>query len=146
MPVAPSRPHISAATQRRNSCSSGSRSERSVPPTILICDDEPSLRELMRVSLAPEYSSVEASNRAEAGRHPGPAGSVTQRVTRALASLSLLSRLVVGSLLVGVLVAVAFVALLSAMSHLRRSTNQQAQSKDVTAATLGLEKVVNQLE
>jgi two-component system alkaline phosphatase synthesis response regulator PhoP len=35
-------------------------------PTILICDDEPSLRELMRVSLTQEYSFAEASNTAEA--------------------------------------------------------------------------------
>jgi len=37
-----------------------------MPPTILICDDEPSLRELMRISLPPEYSFAEASNAAEA--------------------------------------------------------------------------------
>jgi CheY-like chemotaxis protein len=35
-------------------------------PTILICDDEPHLRELMRISLSPEYSFAEASNAAEA--------------------------------------------------------------------------------
>ena len=35
-------------------------------PTILICDDEPSLRELMRISLAPEYSFAEAEDTAEA--------------------------------------------------------------------------------
>ena len=34
--------------------------------TILICDDEPSLRELMRISLPSEYSFVEASHAAEA--------------------------------------------------------------------------------
>lgn len=34
--------------------------------TILICDDEPSLRELMRVSLGAEYSFVEAADAAEA--------------------------------------------------------------------------------
>jgi CheY-like chemotaxis protein len=34
--------------------------------TILICDDEPSLRELMRISLPTEYSFVEASHAAEA--------------------------------------------------------------------------------
>ena len=33
---------------------------------ILICDDEPSLRELMRISLPAEYSFVEASHAAEA--------------------------------------------------------------------------------
>jgi CheY-like chemotaxis protein len=35
-------------------------------PTILICDDEPSLRELMRISLAPDYSFAEAEDTAEA--------------------------------------------------------------------------------
>jgi CheY-like chemotaxis protein len=35
-------------------------------PTILICDDEPSLRELMRVSLNAEYSFAEATDAAEA--------------------------------------------------------------------------------
>jgi CheY-like chemotaxis protein len=35
-------------------------------PTILICDDEPSLRELMRVSLDSDYSFAEANDVAEA--------------------------------------------------------------------------------
>ena len=35
-------------------------------PTILICDDEPSLRELMRVSLGDGYSYAEAADVAEA--------------------------------------------------------------------------------
>jgi len=35
-------------------------------PTILICDDEPSLRELMRVSLSADYSFAEAAGAAEA--------------------------------------------------------------------------------
>jgi CheY-like chemotaxis protein len=35
-------------------------------PTILICDDEPSLRELMRVSLDGGYSFAEAGDAAEA--------------------------------------------------------------------------------
>jgi CheY-like chemotaxis protein len=35
-------------------------------PTILICDDEPSLRELMRISLPPSYSFIEASSAAKA--------------------------------------------------------------------------------
>jgi CheY-like chemotaxis protein len=34
--------------------------------TILICDDEPSLRELMRISLEPGYSFAEAADGAEA--------------------------------------------------------------------------------
>jgi CheY-like chemotaxis protein len=34
--------------------------------TILICDDEPTLRELMRISLPAEYSFLEASHAAEA--------------------------------------------------------------------------------
>ena len=36
------------------------------PPTILICDDEPSLRELMRVSLGADYVFAEAAGAAEA--------------------------------------------------------------------------------
>jgi CheY-like chemotaxis protein len=35
-------------------------------PTILICDDEPNLRELMRISLPPEYSFAEAGTADEA--------------------------------------------------------------------------------
>jgi CheY-like chemotaxis protein len=35
-------------------------------PTILICDDEPSLRELMRVSLGDDYAFAEASDATEA--------------------------------------------------------------------------------
>jgi CheY-like chemotaxis protein len=35
-------------------------------PTILICDDEPTLRELMRVSLGDRYSYAEAADVAEA--------------------------------------------------------------------------------
>jgi CheY-like chemotaxis protein len=37
--------------------------------TILICDDEPNLRELMRVSLGPDYSFVEAADGIEALEH-----------------------------------------------------------------------------
>jgi CheY-like chemotaxis protein len=36
------------------------------PPTILICDDEPDLRELMRISLEPNYRFAEASDGDEA--------------------------------------------------------------------------------
>jgi signal transduction histidine kinase len=53
---------------------------------------------------------------------------------------------IAGSLLITVLVAATFVVLLVAMSHLRSSTSEQARSKDVTAGTLALERVVNQLE
>jgi two-component system, OmpR family, phosphate regulon response regulator PhoB len=35
-------------------------------PTILICDDEPSLRELMRISLRPDYQFAEAADATEA--------------------------------------------------------------------------------
>jgi len=35
-------------------------------PTILICDDEPDLRELMRISLEPSYEFAEAAEGAEA--------------------------------------------------------------------------------
>jgi two-component system, OmpR family, phosphate regulon response regulator PhoB len=35
-------------------------------PTILICEDEPSLRELMRISLRSDYAFAEAADAAEA--------------------------------------------------------------------------------
>ena len=68
--------------------------------------------------------------------------SISQRT----ASLPLLSRVVIGSAGLSVLVAGAFAVLLIAMSDLRSSTNAQARSKDVSTATLELERVVNQLE
>jgi signal transduction histidine kinase len=68
------------------------------------------------------------------------------RLTGRTASWPLLSRVVVASALIAVLVTGAFAVLLIAMSDLRSSTNEQARSKDVTAATLGLERVVNELE
>ena len=58
----------------------------------------------------------------------------------------LLSRGVSGSVLLGVLVAVAFGVMLVTVSDLRRSTNVQAQSRSINTATLGLEQVVDQLE
>jgi signal transduction histidine kinase len=61
-------------------------------------------------------------------------------------SFSLLTRVVVGSIVLSVLVVGAFSTLLVATSHLRSSTDQQAQSRSITEATLGLERVVNQLE
>jgi signal transduction histidine kinase len=63
-----------------------------------------------------------------------------------LVSRSLLSRGVAGSLLLGVLVACAFGVMLVAVSDLRRSTDVQAQSRDITSSTLGLEQLVDQLE
>lgn len=71
---------------------------------------------------------------------------LTERLSQATASVPLLARVVAGSALLSVLVAGAFAGLLVAMSDLRSSTSEQARSKDVTAATLGLERVVNQLE
>jgi CheY-like chemotaxis protein len=34
----------------------------STPPSVLVCDDEPNLRELIRVSLGPRYAFVEAAD------------------------------------------------------------------------------------
>jgi len=58
----------------------------------------------------------------------------------------LLSRVVIGSAALAVIVAGTFAVLLVAMSDLRSSTNAQARSKDVSTATLGLERVVNELD
>ena len=71
---------------------------------------------------------------------------LAQRLARTTASLSLLTRVIVGSAFLSILVAGTFTILLIAMSDLRRSTNEQARSKSLTEATLGLEKVVNDLE
>ncbi|HWE82198.1 MAG TPA: ATP-binding protein [Gaiellaceae bacterium] len=77
-------------------------------------------------------------------------GSLVRRVSRSVSrrtsSLSLSARLVIGSLILSILVITAFVILLGAMSSLRRSTNEQARSRNVTETTLGLERVVNDLE
>jgi len=68
------------------------------------------------------------------------------RVARRTASIPLLSQVVVASALITLLVTGVFAVFLIAMSDLRGSTNVQARSKDVTTATLGLERVVNELE
>jgi signal transduction histidine kinase len=78
-----------------------------------------------------------------------PLGALRRRLawlSQAIASLPLLSRVVLASTLIAVLVAGTFAVLLIAMADLRSSTNAQAHSKDVTAATLGLERDVNELE
>jgi signal transduction histidine kinase len=77
---------------------------------------------------------------------PGTVRRGARRLSRSVASLPLLGRVVLGSAVLAVLVAGAFVVLLLAMSSLRASTNEQARSKDVTAATLVLERVVDQLD
>jgi signal transduction histidine kinase len=69
-----------------------------------------------------------------------------ERLSRRTGSLPLLSRLLIGSAVLAVLVGAAFALALLAMSDLRSSTNAQAHSKDVSTATLELERVVNQLE
>jgi signal transduction histidine kinase len=61
-------------------------------------------------------------------------------------SRSLLSRSVVGSIVLAVLVASAFALMLVAVAGLRHSTGVQARSREVTSATLALEQDVNQLE
>jgi signal transduction histidine kinase len=69
-----------------------------------------------------------------------------RRLTRWTVSLSLLSRAIAGSVVLGALVAATFGVMLIAVSDLRSSTTLQAQSRDVATATLQLEQVVNQLE
>ena len=54
--------------------------------------------------------------------------------------------MIAGSVALAILVAGAFTILLITTSHLRQSTNEQAQSRNLTKATLGLERVVNELE
>jgi signal transduction histidine kinase len=77
---------------------------------------------------------------------PGVFERLGERLTRRTGSLPLLSRLLIGSAVLAVLVGAAFALALLAVSDLRSSTNAQAHSKDVSTATLELERVVNQLE
>jgi len=67
-------------------------------------------------------------------------------VARTTAAIPLLRQVVIGSAGLAILVAAAFAVLLVAMSDLRTSTNAQARSKEVSTATLELERVVNELE
>ena len=73
-------------------------------------------------------------------------GRSVRRLAQATSSLSLLTRVIAGSAVLAILVAGTFTILLIATSHLGRSTNEQARSRNLTKATLGLERVVNELE
>ena len=77
---------------------------------------------------------------------PGVFERLGERLSRRTGSLPLLSRLLIGSAVLAVLVGAAFALALLAMSDLRSSTKAQAHSKDVSTATLELESVVNQLD
>ena len=77
---------------------------------------------------------------------PGVFERLGERLSRRTGSLPLLSRLLIGSTVLAVLVGAAFALALLAVSDLRSSTNAQAHSKDVSTATLELERVVNQLQ
>src|SRR5690242_10554096 len=63
-----------------------------------------------------------------------------------VASLSLLSRTILASALVAALVAASFGLMLVAVGDMRHSTGVQERTRDATAATLGLQQVVNGLE
>jgi signal transduction histidine kinase len=63
-----------------------------------------------------------------------------------LSSLSLETRMLAASGVLALLVAGVFVALILALSALREATQEEAKSKDVTAAALGLEKLVLDVE
>jgi signal transduction histidine kinase len=76
----------------------------------------------------------------------GIARRALDRLSGRTSPVPLLHQVVFASALIAVLVTGAFAVLLVAMSDLRGSTNAQARSKDVTAAALGLERVVNELE
>jgi len=68
------------------------------------------------------------------------------RAARSVRESSLLERVVLGSAALALLVATTFAVLLLALSDLRSSTNEGSRSKEVTAATLDLQRVVNELE
>ena len=60
--------------------------------------------------------------------------------------LSLQKRLVAGSVLLAIVVAAAFVILILSLATLREATRQEAQSRDVTAEALTLQKLVLDVE
>jgi len=80
------------------------------------------------------------------GASPGVFARLRRRFGRRTVSLPLLSRVLLGSTGLAVLIGATFALALLAMSDLRSSTNAQAHSKDVSTATLELERVVNELE
>jgi signal transduction histidine kinase len=61
-------------------------------------------------------------------------------------SPSLSARMILASVLLAILVAATFVILIHAVSALNDATDKEAHAKDVTSATLGLEKLVIDLE
>jgi signal transduction histidine kinase len=65
---------------------------------------------------------------------------------RRTGSLSLQTRLVAGSAVLAILVAAAFVILILSLGTLREATRQEAQSRDVTAEALMLQKLVLDIE
>jgi signal transduction histidine kinase len=73
------------------------------------------------------------------------AGRPFLRLPRVLAH-TLAARMILASAILATVVATVFLVLLVAMSTLRTATTREARAKDVTAATLALEKVVANLE
>src|SRR5437867_3348309 len=115
-------------------------------PTILICDDEPTLRELMRVSLGDGYSFAEAADVAEAielanAVHPD-LGLLDVMMPGATGLSGLLSSSVV---LPGSAEPASAIALLT-MSGLSSSTRGHARWKGVSRATHWLGSVVDPRE
>src|SRR5439155_15980739 len=96
-------------------------------------------------SLSSNGSLLQATDRSERVS-PRVVERLGRRLSLRSLSLPLLSRVLIGSLGLSVLVAAAFALALLAMSDLRSSTNAQAHSKEVSTATLELERVVNDLE
>src|SRR5437764_8665900 len=99
----------------------------------------------MSSNLSSKSSLLQATDRSGRASR-GLVHGLGARVSRGTVSLPLLSRVVIGSAGSSILIAGAFAVLLIAMSDLRSSTNAQAHSKDVSTATLEVERVVNQLE
>ena len=65
---------------------------------------------------------------------------------RRTGSLSLQTRLVAASAVLAILVAAAFVILILSLATLREATRQEAESRDVTAQALMLQKLVLDVE
>ena len=81
------------------------------------------------------------SQTAAATRRPAVSAAARPRLRGTLAG-----RMIVASALLAAVVAMAFAVFLLAVSTLREATDREARAKDVTAATLSLEKLVVDLE
>src|SRR5436189_94222 len=122
-------------------------------PEILLVEDEPALRELMKVTLGSEYRYCEADDLGEAlelVRERAPAVVLLDVMLPGGSGLDVLREVRANPELahvrVAAVVGVIFLVVLLAVASLRRSADREARSKDVTAATLTLQTLAGDVE